>query len=125
MPYTSSTGDRKGATTRDKTPAKKRQRRNPAAQAVYDRAYDLVREVWLIERWKSSITSKVPTYLSTLVFGRKIGAAPNGVPQRIVLLIQRCVAQACLEGGVTDLNVQTAGWYDQAVVAARAEMSGS
>ncbi len=114
----------RGVVPRDKVPTRRRRQDDPIVRAVYDRAFDLVRAVWVVERWKSSVTTKVPTYLAALIRGQKV-LPPKGVPPRIVLLVQRAIAQACLERGATGLKAQEADWYGQAAEAARAEMPNS
>jgi hypothetical protein len=126
MTYTKNGAGRgsKGAESRDKRPARRREPVSPDAKATHDRAYQLVQAAWAAERWKSSITTKVPTYLAALVRGQKV-RPPQGVPQRIVHLVHRAIARACLELGVTGLKAQDTDWYAEAVEAARKEMSPS
>lgn len=127
MTYTRNGAGRggQGVEPRDKRPNRRRAPRDPVAQEVHRRAFELVRAVWAAERWKSSITTKVPSYLEALLFGRKAVAPPSGVPLRIVRLVQRSIAQACLEQGATGLKVQEADWYEESMEAARQVMPPS
>lgn len=124
MPYIRNAAGRGGKrfVPRDPERHREQERSEPAAQAVYNRAFEQVRAVWRTERWKSGVTTKVSAYLVALMRGQK-ASTPNGVPQRIVQLVQQAIARACLEQGVTGLPVQGASWYDEAANVARTQMN--
>lgn len=90
-------------------------------EKVRVRAIDLAQQIWMVERWKSSITTKIPSYLETLARGttHKI---PQGVPAGILYKVQRCFAQACIEHDAIGLNGQSAPWYKEVVEAAMGHM---
>ena len=122
--YTSSTGNPKGAPNRDPKRRAKARKRHPLADAVGQRTYELVREVWLVERWKGSIATKVEPYITVLVEGKKL-STPAGIPTHVQQIIHRCFAQACYEHEAEGLNGQKASWYEEAVKAAQARREGS
>jgi hypothetical protein len=104
------------------TPLSKVRQHDPLAKRVNKRAHALVKEVWTVERWKSSIASKIGPYIFTLAEGTK-QQPPAGIPKGVLQIVHRCFAQACLELEAEGLNGQRTNWYDDAEVEAREHMA--
>lgn len=125
MSYTKSTGSRRGIEGPEGRAYAGPKRQTTVAQqtlqALYVRAFELVRHEWTAGHWKSSVATKAVAYLQQLAGGNN-PAPPTGVSDRILGVVRRSFAQACLEHEVTDLSGQRATWYLAAVVAAREQL---
>lgn len=118
------TGGRKGPIARTNNRRSSITVPDPLAAKLYARAVALLQEIWMQQRWKTSIATKAGSYADTLLFERK-SSPPKGLPTVIVRTVRQCVARACLEFNVTGLPVQDTPWYPQAEAEARKHMPSS